>query len=139
MDSPNTDNAPTPTETLSTLIEGYIKLRDARDVLKKEFEARTKGVTDAMEQLEGYMAQTLQALGANSVATPAGTCYTSQHVSYKVEDWTAVLQHIIDNEAWDMLERRVSKESVEHYAETRGNLPPGLSRSVFQKIGVRRA
>ena len=59
-------------------------------------------------------------------------------MSASVADWDAVLDHIRENDAWEMLERRVNKTAVEQFKAVNDDLPPGVNWSETQVVNFRR-
>jgi hypothetical protein len=55
-----------------------------------------------------------------------------------VADWDAFLDHVRENEAWEMLERRVNKTAVEQFKSVEGDLPPGVNWAETQVVNFRR-
>jgi hypothetical protein len=50
-----------------------------------------------------------------------------------------VLTFIRDNEAFDMLEKRVSKTAVRGYMDENGSVPPGITYGSKLGINIRKA
>ena len=116
------------------LIESYVKLRDAKADLVKEQREALKPYDDGLETLEGLLMQALEAAGADSLKTKAGTVYRSTWTSARVDDWAATLDYILDSERYDLLERRVAKTVVEEIGTV-----PGVSVEKGVRVNVRRA
>jgi len=55
-----------------------------------------------------------------------------------VADWDAVLDFIRENEAYDMLERRVNKTAVRGYIDANSKVPSGVNFGSRLSINVRR-
>lgn len=124
--------------TLDDVVAAYIRLRDQKGTEKKIYEDRIAAIDHSLDQLETYLLSTLQQSGVESIRTQSGTAYINNRVTYSVKDWAATREFIVQNELWDLLEARVSKDGVDYYAEQTNTLPPGVNRNVFTKIGVRR-
>lgn len=123
---------------IQQLVENYIKLRDAKaDVVAKAKE-KTQRIDAAMAKIEGTLLRHCDSMGIDSIKTPMGTAYKSSKSSATVADWDVVLQFIMENSLWSMLERRVSKDFVTQYKAESGELPPGVNWSEITTINVRR-
>jgi hypothetical protein len=56
-----------------------------------------------------------------------------------VADWDACFDWIKKTQAWEFLERRVSKSTVKDYMEAHGEVPPGISVNSELVVRVRKA
>ncbi len=121
------------------LVEHYITLRDKKAEIANAAKAKLAKVDALLDKIEGALLLTFQQSGAESVRTKSGTAYKSTKASATVADWDAVLNYIRDNELWQMLERRVSKDAVIQFREQHNDLPPGVNWREEVTINVRRA
>jgi len=124
---------------LQALVERYIMLRDKKAEIVNAAKEKAAKLDDLIKKLEGALLLTFQQTGAESVRTAAGTAYKTTKASATVADWDAVLGFIKDNEMWNMLERRVSKEAVVQFREANNDLPPGVNWREEVTINVRRS
>jgi hypothetical protein len=114
----------------------YIKMRDKRSDIKKEFEAADKVIKDQMELLEGVMLSALAENGAEGIKTSVGTIYREEKITPTGSDWDTFYEWISQHDAFDALERRIKKTFVTEYMEAHdGSLPPGVS--VFREYVAR--
>lgn len=120
---------------INTLVAEYVKRRDLLKQMEAEHEARCEPVKGELELIGAAIQKVLQAQGLKSAKTPSGTAYLSTVVSAKVEDWQAVLDYIKANDAYHLLEKRVSKTAL---AET-GETVPGVVLSSTVNVNVRRS
>jgi hypothetical protein len=126
-------------QSVEALVERYIKMRDTKDKLKKAYAKKIEPLENAMEQIEGLLLKMFESTGIDSAKCGSGTAYKSRRCSATVADWDAALTHIIKNQAWSMLEKRVSKEAVDAYREEYGDLPPGINWREELVVNVRRS
>jgi hypothetical protein len=106
----------------------YVKIRDKRSELKKQYEAEDLKLKEQIETLEGFFLETLKDMGAESVRTKHGTIYRSLDVKPSCEDWNAFYAWIAENDAFDALERRVKKSFITSFMEdNKDELPPGIT------------
>jgi hypothetical protein len=75
--------------------------------------------------------------GASSFKTEGGTAFITRKEQATVKDWEATLQYIRENEAYDLLERRVSRIAVRTLVDE-GTPPPGVDYSVKLGVNIRR-
>jgi hypothetical protein len=77
--------------------------------------------------------------GIDSVSSrDFGVAYRTTRTSTSVADFEALLGHVKENEAWELIERRVNKTAVQEFVEEHGDLPPGVNMSSVQQINFRR-
>jgi hypothetical protein len=125
--------------TIDVVIEHYVKLRDQKSALKAEFDAKVAEVELKMKKFEAYLLQQADAQGVTSFKTKNGTAFVTTVDMANVADWDAVLKFIKDNDAWDMLEKRVSKNAVRQYIEATKAIPSGVNWATRLDVNVRRA
>lgn len=121
------------------LIAGYIRLRDKKDALKKEYEAATERINALMEKIENSLLKHLQAIGGDSLKTPAGTVYKQTKSSCTVADKDAFLAFAQESGVWSILDVRASKTGVQQYREEHDDLPPGVNWTEVVVVNVRRS
>jgi hypothetical protein len=125
---------------LDRVAETYIKIRDKRAVLKKEYETADAELKAQLDVLDGHLLQTLQDLGVESARTKYGTVYQSVSIKPSCENWDTFYSWIAEHEAFDALERRVKRSFIVDYmAENKDELPPGINVLKEYTVTVRRS
>ena len=105
----------------------YIELREKRSALKKLYEQHDEVFKGEQKEIENHFLKYLNEQGVDSARTPAGTVYRQVEMIPSAEDWDEVYKFIRENEAFEMLERRIKKTFVAEYQEEHdGELPPGV-------------
>lgn len=118
------------------ITKAYVALREARSTLKKKFEEEDNVLKAKLELLEGQMLKHLNDTGTDSVKTPSGTFYKQEEITPRADDWDAFYKWVAKNDAFEFLEKRITKTAVKTYMETnKGKIPPGVS--VFREFVVR--
>jgi hypothetical protein len=118
------------------MVKAYIKIRDKRAEIKKEFEEQDKALKEKLELIESEMLRHMQETGIESIKTAAGTFYRQEEVTPTGSDWDAFYTWVKTNDAFDALERRIKKGFIKEYMETHeGGIPPGVS--VYREYVVR--
>lgn len=121
---------------LNKLVKVHLKIRDTRDELRKTYEAKDNELKAKQERLENEMLRQLQEAGADSIRTPSGTVIKYEEVKPRADDWDAIYKWIVENDGWEMLERRLKQRTVKEFMEEHhGALPPGVS--VFRSFVAR--
>ena len=120
-------------------IDGYIRLRDKRDEIKRRHKEELKPLSEKMQMVEGYLLNELNKAESDSISVKdIGTAYKSVRTSAKVNAWDETLPFILDNGLTHMLERRVSKAALDEYIEANGESLPGVSISREITVNIRR-
>jgi hypothetical protein len=125
--------------TVDTMIEKYVQLRDRKKLKEDEHKAELAPFNEALSRLEGYMLEALNQAGLDSMKSPHGTAYKSTRTSAKVIDWVTTLNYIKENNAWDLLEARVSKLAAQEIIKETKLPIPGVETSSELCVNVRRA
>lgn len=121
---------------INALTKQYIDLRDKRSVLKKSYEDEDEILKAEMDGLEARMLKFLQDNNTESVRTETGTLYRQEDMTVIGNDWDAIYNWAVENDAFEILEKRIKKNFVKEYMETHeGGLPPGVS--VLREFVVR--
>tara|TARA_R110002012_G_scaffold302341_2_gene503197 strand:- start:301 stop:690 length:390 start_codon:yes stop_codon:yes gene_type:complete len=122
---------------LDDVINLYVELRDKKAKIEKSVKEQTKPIKERMDKLEAYLLRELQTQGVTSFKTPGGTAFIATQEWATVSDWETALQFIRDNDAYDLLERRVSKIAVRTLVDE-GNAPPGVNYGTKLGVNIRR-
>jgi hypothetical protein len=132
-----TEAPPVPTEKL---VKAYIKMRDARAALAKKYEDDDKAIKDQMEIIERMLMDVCKKAGADSIRTTAGTVIRSVKTSYWTSDWESMHNFIKENQALDLLERRIAQRAMKDWLEANPDkMPKGLNTESKYTVTVRRS
>ena len=114
--------------TNKSLVSDYLRLRDYRAAEKKKWELADDKIEAALHGIEAEMAKRLRESESDSVRTEAGTFFRQIDVKPRGEDWQAFYNWIVENDAFDFLERRIKKTSIAEYmAQNDDAIPPGVT------------
>lgn len=120
------------------IIGAYVKLRAEKDRETAEYKARVKSIDERMKKLEVWLQMWLTTENVNSVNTDAGTAYKTTVEQATVSDMNSFIEFVKENEAWHLLEKRVSKTGVRELLDADEPLPPGINWYVTTAINVRK-
>lgn len=123
---------------IDELVEKYVALRDRKSVLKAEYDGKVAKIDEVMDRVEAALLKYFDEIGVENVKTKAGTAYKSTRTSATVADWDSFLGFVQQQEAWEMLEHRVSKKAVEEYKAANEDLPPGVNWRAEVTVNVNR-
>ena len=124
--------------TVDQVIEAYLKYRNKKEALEAEIKDQVKELKDKMAKLEAWIKTKADAEGVTSFKTAHGTAFVTTNDYVNVADWDAVLHFIKENDAFDMLEKRVSKNAVRGYIEQNKTVPSGVNYGTRIDVNVRK-
>ena len=140
MDDEVKDAPPSEQVALDTLAAVYLKMRDARDAVRREAEAKEKEIEDEMRIVEQQMLDACKAIGADSIRTPYGTIIRSIKSRYWTNDWDSMYQFIKEHDAYGLLEKRLHQTHMKEFLEENPDvLPAGLNVENQYTVVVRRS
>ncbi len=126
------------TVTVDSAIGAYMTLRRKKEAVEAEVKERISEIKAKMDKLEAWIKQQADAQGVTSFKTPHGTAFLTTTDFANVADWDAVLTYIRDNDAYDMLEKRISKIAVRGYIEQNKSVPPGVNYGTKLEVNIRK-
>lgn len=126
------------TPNVGDVIRTYMKLRDQKAAIEGEVKERIADLKAKMEKLEAFLKTQMDAQGLTSFKSDYGTAFLTTTDYANVADWDAVLGYIRENEAFDMLEKRVSKIAVRGYIEANKAVPPGITYGTKLEVNIRK-
>jgi len=112
------------TVNVDDVVATYMKLRSQKDAIEAEVKDKVAGIKNKMEKLESWIKEQADLQGVTSFKTKHGTAFLTTTDYANVADWDAVLDFIRGNEAYDMLEKRISKVAVRGYIEANKAVTP---------------
>lgn len=123
---------------VSDIVRTYMKLRNQKEQIEAETKDRVAKLKEKMVKLESWIKEKADADGVTSFKTDHGTAFLTTTDYANVADWDAVLGFIRENEAYDMLEKRISKLAVRGYIETNKAVPPGVNYGTKLEVNIRK-
>ena len=120
--------------TVEQVVETYLKLRRKKEAVENETKDKVAELKAKMTKLESWLMQKADDDGVTSFKTASGTAFVTTTDFANVADWDAVLTYIKAHDAYDMLEKRVSKTAVRSLMDETGSVPPGINYG--SKIGI---
>ena len=124
---------------LDRLVSVYVKIRDNKLELAAEFKEKETELEAKLDKIKAALLEHCKATGTESVKTASGTFWRTQRKRFWTSDWGAMSKFIVDNEAVDLLEKRISQGNMRQFLEEHPELhPPGLNADNEYTITVRR-
>lgn len=124
---------------LEKLTDTYIKIRDKRSALSREFDAADRALEQEMRLVEAEMLEICKKLGADSIRTNAGTVVRSVKSRYWTNDWDSMYRFIKEHDAYALLEKRLHQSHMKQFLEENPEVQPaGLNVEREFTVVVRR-
>jgi hypothetical protein len=128
-----------PVVQVNTLVQEYIALRDAKDEIKREAEAKMQELEGQMDEISQTLLDHFKESGIDKAGTPFGTAYRTIKSRYWTNDWDAMYTFIAENNAYELLEKRLHQSNMKQFLEENPDVQPkGLNIDNEYKIVVRR-
>lgn len=132
-------NEAEPTVPVDKLVRAYIKIRDARAKLKKDYEAEDLKLEEDMALISSNILELCKATGADSIRTAYGTAIRTTKTRYWTNDWESMYSFIKNHDAFALLEKRIHQTNMRAWLEENPEaLPPGVNSESEYSISVRR-
>jgi hypothetical protein len=118
------------------LVETFITLRNERDRLRNEWEAKDSVVKEEMAKLEQALLSICNETNATSIKTDKGTVIRKLTERYFCTDWEHFRDYVLEHQALELLERRIHQGKFKEFITERQDegLPPGVN--VMREFGV---
>jgi hypothetical protein len=110
-------------------VKAFLTIREEREKLLREYEAADKALKEEASILEGHMLTVCNETDASSIKTGSGTVIRKLNERYICNDWENLKKFILENEAVELLERRIHQSNFKEFmSEHKGDgLPPGVN------------
>lgn len=119
-------------------IQTYVALRDRIKSMEEAHKVALAPFKEALDELNGRLLAILEDSGSEAIKTKYGTCYSAVRYTASLPDAQAFMDFVINNEKFDLLDRKANSTAVRAYVEENGTLPPGCNLSALRTAGVRR-
>lgn len=125
--------------SVDKLVSVYIKMRDERDRIKREMESQIQNIEEQMKVISAELLDVCKEAGVDSFRTPFGTAYRTLKERYWTNDWESFHKFMRENQAMELLERRIHQSNMKQFLEENPDLhPAGLQRDREYQITIRR-
>lgn len=130
------------TEEISAdkLVAVYIKMRDKRAALLREYEEQDEAIKSQMEMVEAKLLDLCKTVGADSLKTQHGTVIRSVKTRYWTSDWNSMHKFIMENNMPELLEKRISQSTLKQLLDENPDMmPPGVNVDSRYAVTIRRS
>jgi hypothetical protein len=128
----------TPQAKVDQYVRLYIALRDKIKLMDDAYKAEKKEFTDQMDQIEGVLQAALEKTGSEGIRTKHGTVFLTTKYTASLADPEAFMNYVIENDMFELIDRRANSTAVKDYATEHDALPPGVNLNSYTSVNVRR-
>jgi hypothetical protein len=125
---------------LDELVKTYLTIRDERDRLSREHDAKDRELANDLAQLEQVLLNSCNEINADSIRTGNGTVIKTTRENYVCGDWDNFKKFVMENQAIELLQQRLHQSNFKEFLTNRDDegLPPGISSMREFKVVVRK-
>lgn len=121
------------------LVNVYLKMRDAKTALTRQFEEEKAKLDGKMELVEQALLKFLNDHKMDSAKAGAATFYRQEEIIPAGSDWDRFYKWVKKEDAFEALEKRIKKTFIKEYMEANdGAIPPGVTVHRTYAVRVRR-
>ena len=121
------------------LVEVYIKMRDKRSQLQKEFDVEDTRIKEQQALIEEQLLEMCKETGAEGLRTSSGSVFRTVKTRYWTSDQKSMKEFILENDAFELLENRIHQTNMKNFLEENPDkMPKGLNIDCRYGITVRR-
>lgn len=122
------------------LVATYVKIRDRRAEIQREWEKEDKRLEDQLELVTNKLLDICRETGVESMRTNAGTVTRSVKTRYWTSDWSSFYEFVREHDALNLLEQRIHQGNFKQLmVETDNKIPKGVNVDSRYTIRVVRA
>lgn len=125
-------------KSIDEAIEVYVDTRDALRAHQKAAKQKEEELKEFMDKISMWLRDRADELGVDSFKTRHGTAYRNVKPTYRVGDWDAFINWVIESGNTQCLEKRVAKRAAAEIHKTDEVVPPGLDYSLEVEFNVLR-
>ena len=109
---------------LDKLVRIYMKMR----AKLTELDAQVEAIKEQQQMIKNEIKDRMRSVGAKSMKTEFGTVSLTEKTRYYTQDWDSFKRFVIENDAVDLLEKRIAQTNMSTFLEENpGSVPPGLN------------
>ena len=121
------------------LVEAYVALRDEKRALEQSVAEQVKELDSQLDIISSALNDMCKDLGADSIRTSHGTVIRSVKTKYWTNDWASIYSFIKENDAFELLEKRIHQSNMKQFLEENTDVHPiGLNMDKEYAITIRK-
>jgi len=125
--------------SIDKIVAVYIKIRNAKEELTREYEAKAEQLDEEMRTLKQKLLDISKETGVTKWGTEHGTAYRTIKNRYWTNDWESFYGFMREHGAMELLEKRIHQTNMREFLEDHPEAhPPGLNVDQEYEITIRR-
>lgn len=121
---------------LDKLVRIYMKMR----AKLSELDAQVEIIKEQQQLLKNEIKDRMRSVGAKSMKTEYGTVSLTEKTRYYTQDWDSFKRFVIENDAVDLLEKRIAQTNMKMFLQENPTMvPPGLNSDTEIDVSIRKA
>ncbi len=121
---------------LDKLVRIYMKMR----AKLSELDAQVESIKEQQQLLKNEIKDRMRSVGAKSMKTEYGTVSLTEKTRYYTQDWDSFKRFVIENDAVDLLEKRIAQTNMKTFLQENPTMvPPGLNSDTEIDVSIRKA
>jgi site-specific DNA-adenine methylase len=121
--------------TLDKLVRIYMKMRAS----VQELDAQIEAIKEQQQEVKNEIKDRMRTMGTKSMKTDSGTVSLIEKTRYYTQDWDSFKRFVIEQDALELLEKRISQTNMRTFLEENTALvPPGLNSDTEFDVSVRK-
>lgn len=117
----------------------YLKIKNRRSEIKREFEDEDNRLKDQQEQIKRALLAHCKEHNVDSVRTADGTFYRSIRSKYWTNDWESIYNFVLEHKVPELFSKSLNQTNVKQFLEENPDLrPEGLNVDSEYVISVRK-
>ena len=129
---------PAATVDMEKLARVWRKMQDKRDALSHAYKLADLEIENQQDKVGAALLDAMNKMGGTRLITPAGTIEKSVDTKVSGADWQAIYRFIKENDAWELLHKRLGSKFVVDWQKKTGSLPPGVNVYTAFKVSVKK-
>lgn len=124
---------------LDKLTRVYMKMRAKIQEIEAEYETKIDALKEQQKEVKNAIKDLMLAQGSKSVRTDYGTVLLTEKTRFYTQDWDSFKTFVVEQDAVDLLERRIHQSNMAKFLEENPSLlPPGLNSDTEFDVSVRK-
>lgn len=125
--------------SMEDLVSVYVTIRDRKREIEAQVAEQIKELDEELSIISAALLDACKDIGADSIRTKSGTVIRSVKSKYWTNDWESMWAFIRDNNAMELLEKRIHQTNMKQFLEeNQDKHPAGLNIDSEFTITVRK-
>ena len=117
------------------LVRMYMRMRAA----VQDLDAQIEKIKAQQQEVKNEIKDRMMDLGTKAMKTEFGTVSLVEKTRFYTQDWESFKKFVVENDAVDLLEKRISQSNMKTFLEDNPSLvPPGLNSMSEFDVSVRK-